>query len=91
MNIYIFAGASLACALAVTAAIFCLLWRRRREEQTIQQLRAFAESLPKDERAIFWRLYQDPALWNTSRYPRAFHKWKKRTLRAALSPTEAEA
>jgi len=91
MTIYTFAGASLAFALAVIAAILCLLWKARREEQTIQQLRAFAETLPEDERAIFWRLYQDRGLWNTSRYPKAFRTWKKRHLRAALAPSEAKA
>ena len=91
MNIYIFAVATLAFALAVTVAIFCLLWKTRRKEQTIRQLTAFAESLPEDERVIFWRLHQNRAMWNTSRYPRAFQKWKKRNLSAAIAPTEAEA
>jgi hypothetical protein len=91
MNIYIFALASLAFVLAVTAAILCLLWKTRHDEKTIRQLKAFAESLPEDERAIFWRLHQNRALWNSSRYPRAFQKWKKRNFRAAIAPTEAEA
>ena len=93
MNIYTVVAASLfGFALAVTAAIFCLLWKARREERTIQQLTAYAESLPEDERAIFWRLYQSRALWGASRYPRAFHVWKKRHRRAAPpAPTEAQA
>jgi hypothetical protein len=91
MSIYILAGASLAFALAVTAAILFLLWKTRHAERTIQQLRAFAESLPEDERAIFWRLYRDRGLWKASRYPRTFQKWKKRHLRAAVVRTEAKA
>jgi len=91
MSIYVFAMASLGFALAVTAAIFCLLWNTRRHEQNAQQLKAFAETLSEDERGIFWRLYQSRDLWNTSRYPKAFHKWKKRQLRAAAAPTEAQA
>jgi len=92
MNIYIFAVASLAFALAVTAAILCLVWRTRRKQETIRQLTGFAETLPQDERALFWRLYQNRELWNGSRYPKAFHKWKKRHLRAGLvAPTEAKA
>ena len=91
MTIYFFAVASLAFTLAVTAVILCLLWKPRREQRTIQQLTAFAESLPEDERAIFWRLHQNRELWNISRYPRAFHMWKKRRRRAALAPTEAQA
>ena len=91
MNIYILALASLVFGVAVTAAIFCLLWKARREEESIRQLKAFAESLPEDERAIFWRLHQNRALWNSSRYPRAFQKWKKRNFRAAIAATEAEA
>jgi hypothetical protein len=91
MSIYILAVASLAFALAVTAAIFCVLWWGRHEKETIRMLREFADGLPEDERAVFWRFHQDRALWSASRYPRAFHKWKKRQLRAAIAPTEAKA
>ena len=88
MNIYIVA---VSFALSVPAAILCLLGRKRHEERTIQQLKAFAETLPDDERAVFWRVHQNRELWNSSRYPRAFQKWKKRNFRTAIAPTEAEA
>ena len=91
MNIYSFALASLAFALAVAAAYLGLQWKTRREEQTIRQLTAFAETLPEEERVIFWRFHQNRELWYRSRYPRAFQKWKKRQLRAAIAPTQVQA
>jgi hypothetical protein len=91
MNIYSLAFASLAIGLAVAAAYAGLLWKARHEEQTIRQLTAFAETLPEYERAIFWRFHQNRELWNSSRYPRALQKWKKRQRRPAMGPTEAQA
>ena len=77
MSIYIVAVVSLAFALALLGAIIGLLWKSARE-RTLERLSAFAATLPHDERAIFWRLRQERELWNASRYPKAFQKWKKR-------------
>jgi hypothetical protein len=67
---------SLAFALAVIGGIvylLCKIWR----ERGVEHLRAFAASLPEDERVIFWRLHEDRASWNISRYPKAFARWKR--------------
>jgi hypothetical protein len=80
MNIYILAGASLVFALAVIGAIIAVLWKTARE-RAIERLRAFAASLPVDEQVIFWRLNQDRGLWNSSRYPKAFQRWKKQQVK----------
>ena len=82
MNIYMVV---LAFALAVPAAVLCLLGMKRHEERNIQRLKAFADTLPDEERAVFWRLHQNRHLWNGSRYPKAFQNWKKRRRREALA------
>ena len=76
MSIYILALVSLLFACIVVGAIIHLLWKAARD-RTMERLSAFAATLPEDERAIFWRLYQERDLWNASRYPKAFQKWKK--------------
>jgi len=86
MSIYILAGASLAFALAVTAAILFLLWKTRHAERTIQQLRAFAESLPEDERAIFWRLYRDRGFVEGQSLPEDVPKMEEATPQSRRSP-----
>ena len=81
VNTDIFGAISLAFAFAVTGGIIYLLWKIWRERR-IEHLRAFADSLPADERVIFWRLHQDRASWNISRYPRALKKWKRKYKKA---------
>jgi hypothetical protein len=76
MTIYILAVASLVFALAVLGAIIGLIWKAARE-RSMERLNAFAASLPGYERVIFWRLHQDRDLWNSSRYPKAFQRWRK--------------
>jgi hypothetical protein len=75
---------NLAFTFAVTGGIIYLLWKIWRERD-MDHLRAFAGSLPADERVIFWRLHQDRASWNISRYPRAFQKWKRKYKNALAS------
>lgn len=80
MAIDIFPAASLAFALAVTGGIIYLLGKLW-HEQTLKQLRGFANSLPEDEQVIFWRLLEDRETWNTSRYPKAFRRWRRQSIR----------
>ena len=78
MIVEIFGSLSLAIALAATSGIVYLLWKIR-HEQALEELRAFADTLPEDERIAFWRLHRHRDLWNTSRYPKAFRKWRSTT------------
>ena len=80
MAIDIVALASLAFALAVSGGVIYLLWKLR-HERAVEQLSAFANSLPEDERIILWRARQDRELWNTSRYPKAFRRWRRQSIR----------
>jgi len=79
MAIDIVALASLAFALAVSGGVIYLLWKLR-HERAVEQLSAFANSLPEDERIILWRLRQDRESWNTSRYPKAFRRWRRQSI-----------
>jgi hypothetical protein len=83
MAIDIFAAASLAFLLIVGGAMVHLLWKVWRV-QTLEQLSDFAKTLPEEERVIFWRLHRHRELWNISRYPKAFRKWRRsRSARSA--------
>ena len=53
-------------------------------------LKAFAASLPEDERVIFWRLYDMKPLWKVSRYDGAFQKWKSNGLATGASVPRTE-
>lgn len=88
MTIYILAVASLAFALAVLGAIIGLLWKAARE-RAMEQLSAFAATLPEEQRAIFWRFHQERDLWNASRYPKAFQRWKKQQREQQRQPRAA--
>ena len=77
MAIDIFPAASLAFALTVTGRGVYLLWKLW-HDRSLEQLSDFANSLPEHERAIFWRLHEDRELWNTSRYPKAFRKRRRK-------------
>ena len=81
MAIDIFPAASLAFALTVTGRGIYLLWKLW-HNRLLEQLRDFANSLPQDERVIFWRLHEDRELWNTSRYPKAFRRWRRQSIRS---------
>ena len=81
MAIDIFPAASFAFTLAITGGTIYLLWTLW-HERTLEQLSAFANSLPEDERVIFWRLHEDRELWNTSRYPKAFRRWRRQSIRS---------
>ena len=81
MAIDIFPAASLAFALTVTGRGIYLLWKLW-HDRSLEQLRDFANSLPEDERVIFWRLLEDRELWNISRYPKAFRKWRRQSIRS---------
>jgi hypothetical protein len=76
---------TLVFACIVVGAIIHLLWKLARE-RTMERMSAFAATLPEDERAIFWRLHQERDLWNASRYPKAFRKWKKRQAEQQQQP-----
>jgi hypothetical protein len=76
MIVEIFGSLSLAIAIAATSGIVYLLWKIR-HEQAMEELRAFADMLPEDERIVFWRLHRQRDLWNTSRYPKALRKWRR--------------
>jgi len=80
MAVDIVVTSSLAIAGTVTGGILYLLWKLWRD-QTLEELNAFANSLPEDERAIFWRLHKHRDLWNTSRYPKAFRQWRRQSIR----------
>ena len=82
MAIDIFPAASLAFALAVSGGIIYLLWKLR-HNRALEQLSAYANSLPQEERLIFWRLLQNRGLWNTSRYPKAFRRWRRESIRSS--------
>jgi hypothetical protein len=84
MSTDIFGAVSLAFAFAVTGGVIYFLWSIWRERD-MERLKAFAESLPKDEQVVFWRLYQDRGAWNISRYPRALRKWKRKYRKAPAS------
>ena len=71
MAIDIFPAASLAFALAVTGGTIYLLWKLW-HEQTLEQLSAFANSLPEDEQVIFWRLLEDREIVEHQSIPQSF-------------------
>ena len=81
MEMDIFPAGSIVLALMITGAVIYRwnVWRHRE----LEQLSAFANSLPDDERVIFWRLWQNPDLWNTSRYPKAFRNCRRHSARAS--------
>ena len=73
----IFGALNLCLSLIIAVATICLIWSAWWERRAARKnLQAFADSLPPDEREIFWRLYEaQGSLWYLSRYPEALDDW----------------
>ena len=91
MTVYIVVALGVGLTLFALICTVVLLWKLRQERETeMENLKAFAASLPEDERVIFWRLHDMKPLWKVSRYSGAFQEWKSNSLSTGASVPQTE-